>query len=430
MEEVKELKTLICCIGKNENRYVKEYIEWHKNIGVTHIRIYDNNDIDGEHFEDVIGDYIDSGYVDIVDYRGKKNCQLQAYTDCYAELNKEYDWILFIDCGDEYLFLLDDANISEYLSSKEFDDFEMIHLNLMTFGDCDVMEVTDEPLMKRFPYPIQPINKCVAYEDLPENAHVSSIIRGGLEGVVFNATTHTPASRPFKCCDDIGMAINSYSPFSNISFRRAFFKHYTTKTCYEYCEKMRRGFPDQVWDGSRIENLIATRFFRTNEITREKVEVFKNELGIDVSYLLPPVFEGEKSKDIQIFTLCYQKKNYHFLNDGVITPLQVGAINGFNVCDLKDNTGDNISHQNYFYIENTGLYWIWKNVKDAKYKGQMQYRRPLEGVNDTMDFEDIFSKYKVITCKPFNHPEHSKPTEEQPIFIPANTVEEGYAFSN
>ena len=98
-----DLKTLVCCIGKNENKYVREYVEWYKKIGVTHIRIYDNNDVDGEHFEEVINDYIDSGFIDIVDYRGRKQCQMQAYHECYKELCLDYDWILFIDCGDEFL---------------------------------------------------------------------------------------------------------------------------------------------------------------------------------------------------------------------------------------------------------------------------------------------------------------------------------------
>ena len=142
------------------------------------------------------------------------------------------------------------------------------------------------------------------------------------------------------------------------------------------------------------------------------------------------IFEGEKNKDTQIYSLCYSKKDFQFLNNEVITPLQVGASNGTDVCELKDNIGDNISDKNYFYIENTGTYWIWKNVKDAKYKGQMQYRRPLSGVNETMNFDEIFSKYKVITCKPFNHPANSFPTESNPMFIPAKTVEDGYAFSN
>jgi hypothetical protein len=193
---------------------------------------------------------------------------------------------------------------------------------------------------------------------------------------------------------------------------------------------MKRGFPDQKWDGSRVKNLIETIFFRTNKITKEKVDIFKEKLGVDMSYLLPNKFEGEKRRDVQIYSLCYDKKGFKFIDNEVITPLQVGAVNGKEVCELKDNIGDNISNYNYFYIENTGTYWIWKNVKDAKYKGQMQYRRPLDGVNENMNFDDIFSKYDVITCEPFNHPANSKPTSENPMFIPAQTVEEGYAFSN
>lgn len=138
----------------------------------------------------------------------------------------------------------------------------------------------------------------------------------------------------------------------------------------------------------------------------------------------------DKRKDVQIFSLCYEKKDWDFLNDSVITPLQVGAANGTDVCELKDNTKENISNGNFFYVENTGLFWIWKNVKDAKYKGQMQYRRPLSGVSETMDFDKTFEEYDVITCKPFNHPENSKPKNEGDPFIPANTVEQGYAYSN
>ena len=138
----------------------------------------------------------------------------------------------------------------------------------------------------------------------------------------------------------------------------------------------------------------------------------------------------EKRKDVQIFSLCYSKKDWEFINDSVVTPLQCGASNGTDVCELKDNTLDNISAGNFFYVENTGTYWIWKNVKDAEYKGQMQYRRPLSGITEETDFKQMFTDYDVITCKPFNHPENSRPTEENQSFIPANTVEEGYAYSN
>ncbi len=422
-----DVKTLICCIGKNENRYVREYVEWHKRIGVSHIRIYDNNDINGEHFEDVIGNYVREGYVDIVDYRGKVNCQLDAYNECYSTIGSQYDWVLFIDCGDEYLHLTSHNSVGEFLSEKMFENYDMIHLNLMTFGDCGKTKYEDIPLLLRFPKPI-PFDTKVAY-DFPENAHISSIVRSGL-AMTFSQTPHTPSNDGLKCCNDKGEEVMSKSPFSNISFRNAFFRHYTTKTAEEYCEKMKRGFPDQIWDGSRIANLVETRFFRTNEVTKEKVEIFKRELGVDMSHLLGNTFEGVKNKDVQIFSLCYDKKDYKFLDDEVVTPLQVGAHNRTGICELKDNTGDNISSGNYFYIENTGTYWIWKNIKDAKYKGQMQYRRPLSGVTDTMNFEEVFSKYDVITCEPFHHPSHKTPTVEEPMIISADTVEQGYAFSN
>lgn len=427
-----EIKTLICCIGKNENRYVREYVEWHKRIGISHIRLYDNNDPDGERFEDVIGDYINEGYVDLVDVRGQKVVQLKCYTECYHELKNDYDWILFIDCGDEYLvFNRGSINVAQYLTLPQFRNFDMIHINLMTVGDNDKTEYEDKPLMERFPEPI-PFDTKVAY-NFPEDMHVSSIVRGGLEDIKWegHGFTHTPSPNNLRCCNNVGFSVDSESPFAPIDFQFAAFKHFTTKTAREYCDKMRRGFPDQLWDGSRIRNLIETRFFRTNKVTKEKVRIFKEELGVDVSHLIPEEdLEIKKSEDVKIYSLCYAKKNFEFLNDAVITPLQVGAANGTEVCLTKDNTGDNISDENFFFIENTGTYWIWKNVQGAKIKGQMQYRRPLSGVSEAVDFERLFNDFDVITCVPFHHPDHKEPTAEEPMVISADTVEQGYWFSN
>ena len=77
------MRTLLCGIGKLENRYIREWVEYHFDIGLTNIVLYDNNDIDGEHFEDVIGDYIKSGYVILKNWRGIKLAQIPAYNSCY-----------------------------------------------------------------------------------------------------------------------------------------------------------------------------------------------------------------------------------------------------------------------------------------------------------------------------------------------------------
>lgn len=85
------MKTLLCCIGRLENQYIREYVEYYKNLGVTNICIYDNNYDGEEHFEDAIGNYIDDGFVIIKDCRNRKAYQMQAYMDCYKEYGKMYD---------------------------------------------------------------------------------------------------------------------------------------------------------------------------------------------------------------------------------------------------------------------------------------------------------------------------------------------------
>lgn len=424
------MEVMLCCIGRKENQYIREFIEYYKDLGINKICLFDNN-YDGEDdFHDVIGDYIDEGYVILKDYRNKSTCQLQAYQECYDTYGKSYDWIAFFDI-DEFLTLPKCKTISEYLSNPKFNDKDCICINWMCYGDNGLVHNDGRKCLERFTQPL-PFDKKIAY-NIPEDLHVKSIVKGNIS-IQWKTLTfsHAPYIASNKYCNADGESNSILLPFSRkLAFDNAYIRHFSTKTAEEYSQKMLRGFPDSKWDKNNnvIMNLLHNNFFRYNEITPEKIELFKDKLGIDLSYLLEP-----KDKDVKIYTLCYTPKHFSYFENKYVTPLQVGADSWHyniapNVCDLKDNTGDNISGGNYFYVENTGTYWIWKNVK-SKYKGQMQYRRILEGIDDKTDFASLFDKYDVITCKPFHHPDHNKPTKEEPMFIPANTVREGYAFSN
>ncbi len=58
-------------------------------------------------------------------------------------------------------------------------------------------------------------------------------------------------------------------------------------------------------------------------------------------------------------------------------PLEVGvACHGRKTKWVGDNRGENISEKNESFSELTGIYWIWKNVKND-YKGLVHYRRHL-----------------------------------------------------
>jgi hypothetical protein len=71
-KKIANLKVCICTLGKNENKYISEFVEHYKNYGVDKIYLYDNNDKKGERFEHIIGNNIDSGFVDLINWRGIK----------------------------------------------------------------------------------------------------------------------------------------------------------------------------------------------------------------------------------------------------------------------------------------------------------------------------------------------------------------------
>lgn len=67
-------------------------------------------------------------------------------------------------------------------------------------------------------------------------------------------------------------------------------------------------------------------------------------------------------------------KAFNKLSEKGYKTLLVGANKGHIFGDCFDDEGDNISEKNKYYCELTGLYWIWKNVKDD-YIGIVHYRR-------------------------------------------------------
>ena len=58
---------------------------------IDKIFIYDNNEKNGERFEDIINDYINIGFVEIINYRGLLSAQNKAYKNFYENNYKKYN---------------------------------------------------------------------------------------------------------------------------------------------------------------------------------------------------------------------------------------------------------------------------------------------------------------------------------------------------
>ena len=117
---ISSTKVGLCICIKEENLYIKEFIEHYKNLGYNHIFIYDNNDIDGEKLEDIIQKEIDEGFVSIINYRGNnKKPQMKIYIDCYKKNKKNYHWLSFFDV-DEFLEIKPKGiKIQNFLGKKD-----------------------------------------------------------------------------------------------------------------------------------------------------------------------------------------------------------------------------------------------------------------------------------------------------------------------
>lgn len=270
------MRTMVCAIGAGENNYIREWVEWYKSLGFTNVCLYDNNNIDGEHFQDVIGDYITDGFVILKDCRGKKGFHQTSYELCYNEFGDNYDWIAFFDI-DEFMELDKKyKNVEEFFSEDFFKDAQTIRISWKHFDDNDLVRVIDGNynVVNRFTR--------IANEKYSENGWDKGILRGGLgqikvqdsvDGAHMNGISQ--AQNAVNCA---GKKVDWKSMHNGRCWENAWLNHYRYKTIEEYVWKRNRGWTVKGYSDEFVKNLFSlSKFYTINKKTDEKTELF-NEL--------------------------------------------------------------------------------------------------------------------------------------------------------
>ena len=229
-------KVCICTLGKNENRYIKEFINHYKKLGVDKIFLHDNNDIGGknESFENEISEYVKEDFIEIIDYRGKIAPQFQIYTECYKKNNKFYDWLIFFDI-DEFIHLQNYSNIKDFLKEKRFSNCKLIYFNCLRHTDNDLLYYDNRTLARRFPK--------IRWES--KSFTLKTIARGNITNIKFG-TSHW-LDRKIKGCNVFGKVVipNKKVRLSNNinkpKFKKYYIDHYCFKSTEEYINKVNKG---------------------------------------------------------------------------------------------------------------------------------------------------------------------------------------------
>lgn len=163
----------ICAIFQDEAPYLKEWIEFHKLVGVEHFYLY--NHCSTDHYKDVLEPYIRSGIVELeekldpaTDIQSFNPLQCGCYTECLKKANGVSKWVAFIDI-DEYLFPIKQQQLLPDLL-KQYEEFGGVCVNWLMFGTSNVKKIPSNRLL------IECLTQCTD-KFFWGNRYVKSIVR-------------------------------------------------------------------------------------------------------------------------------------------------------------------------------------------------------------------------------------------------------------
>jgi glycosyltransferase involved in cell wall biosynthesis len=221
----------MAAIVKNEGRYLREWIEFHRLMGVEHFYIYDNGSTDNT--PEILEPYVRTGLVTATAWPGQVQ-QLLAYVHAIGKAREDgVEWLAVID-ADEYLWtprgstIGEDGkplyNVSDVLAAPQFDggDVPAIAVNWSVFGTGGHDRRPDGLVIESYV-------SCVRRQD-PVNLHVKSIVKPHYVLEVMPPDPHHFAyvgDRPARNEDGVGVRGPLSSMWVGDTFR---VNHYWSKS--------------------------------------------------------------------------------------------------------------------------------------------------------------------------------------------------------
>jgi len=153
-----EYEVAVCSIFKNCKPHLKEWIEFHRLIGVEHFYLYNNNSTD--HPEDVLLTYVKQGIVTLIDWPNQKEeewkgipeqkyawvytTQVTAYNHCKNLALGKAKWLAVID-SDEFIVPMHSDELISFL--HEHEQYSGISICWQVNGTSGVYEIPVNKLM-------------------------------------------------------------------------------------------------------------------------------------------------------------------------------------------------------------------------------------------------------------------------------------------
>ncbi len=248
-----------CAIMKNEERYVLEWVAYHRLIGFDRIVIYENDSSDSTPM--ILRSLFEHGFIEkLVSWSPIEGSpQLLAYQDAVHDC--QTDWIMFLDT-DEFVNIHSRRQVNDFL--KDFGpEVAGIAINWRIFGSAGLQKYQPVPVLKRFTMASLPAAAV--------NLHVKSFVRPAcVDQVSMHAsklkhgTYATASAKPL---------LATKQGFSNVvDFSAAQINHYFSKSYEEYDIKRCRGNVNRQNDAIDKFSKYTDEVFRAHDRNDENDE--------------------------------------------------------------------------------------------------------------------------------------------------------------
>lgn len=260
----------VAAIFKNEAPYLREWIEFHRLVGVEHFYLYDNGSTDNPVLE--LREYIMENVVTLRPWPGKV-AQKAAYEAALSQSRDASRWLAFIDL-DEYLWSPVEVHPFGYMPLPEvlasYEDHPAVVANWCVFGPSGNIEKPEDLVIDAYCGRVP--------DDDPINTHVKSIV---------NPREVLGYTDPHSFTYSRGVAVNEehypvMGPLTDyVSFDVLRVNHYFTKSREEAEAKWGRGRADTGTkrDWAEFEALDATATVRDFDLSNAWGAPLRERLG-------------------------------------------------------------------------------------------------------------------------------------------------------
>ncbi|HWV28160.1 MAG TPA: glycosyltransferase family 2 protein [Dyadobacter sp.] len=218
----------VCCIVKDENDYLAEWLDYHRKIGVEHFYIYDNGSKSPVRHAIAALGYSD--WVTVTHIPGQ-NMHVKAYQHCLDNFGYNSRWIGFIDMDEFIVPKNESASLPGLL--EKYENYGGLGLSWLIFGSNNHVEKPAGSQLENFTRRSE--------VSFPPNRHIKSIVQPRFVQSAYKS--HCFKFKPgYSCVNEHFVPIEE--AWADVSVDTIQLNHYYCRSLEEYRQKVERGISD------------------------------------------------------------------------------------------------------------------------------------------------------------------------------------------